>query len=178
MSLDKKDVRKRIRELKRSVTPEEKREWSEAVWQELERTKEFSEAWVVLAYWSMDDEVHTHDFITRWAGDKCFLLPCVKGGELEIRRFDGKERLCPGEGFAIPEPTGQLWDEPEKIDLIIVPGVAFDRTGNRLGRGKGYYDKILKTSAAFKIGVCFGFQLLDSVPVEEHDVPMNHVIGK
>ncbi|MDR1755402.1 MAG: 5-formyltetrahydrofolate cyclo-ligase [Culturomica sp.] len=175
--MDKQAARKKIRELKKAATPEEKQQESEAVWSELEQTEAFAKARVILTYWSMEDEVRTHDFISRWAGKKCFLLPCVKGDTLELRRFDGREKLSPGESFAIPEPAGRLWEEPSAIDLIIVPGVAFDKKGNRLGRGKGYYDRILKTSTAYKIGVCFSFQLWGSVPVEAHDIPMDYVIA-
>ncbi len=175
--MEKQEARKKIRELKKTTIREEKQQESEAVWSELEQTEAFAKARVVLAYWSMEDEPHTHDFISRWAGEKCFLLPCIKGDTLELRRFESREKLVPGARFAIPEPVGRPWEDPAAIDLIIVPGVAFDKTGNRLGRGKGYYDRILKTSGAFKVGVCFGFQLLESVPVEAHDVPVDLVIA-
>ena len=113
----------------------------------------------------------------KWAEEKTILLPCVKGDELEIRYFDGREKLCPGEGYAIPEPVGRLFTDLNKIDVILVPGVAFDRTLNRLGRGKGFYDKILSQTKACKIGICFDFQLLDRIPTEVHDVRMTQVIS-
>lgn len=146
-----------------------------SVWEQVEQSEVFRQAKVVLAYWSMDDEVFTHDFVCKWAQEKTFLLPCVCGDELDIRYFDGQENLCPGEGYAIPEPVGELFTDLDRIDLILVPGMAFDKDSNRLGRGKGYYDKILKQTRAYKMGVCFDFQFLDSVPTEEHDVKMNGV---
>lgn len=174
--MEKKEIRKYIRELKRQLSLEEKKQRSLSVWEEVERDERFQQAQVVLAYWSMDDEVFTHDFVCRWAEKKTLLLPCVNGDELEIRYFEGKDKLCPGEGYAIPEPVGKLFEDLNRIDLILVPGVAFDRNRNRLGRGKGYYDKILKQTSAYKLGVCFDFQLLDEVPTEEHDVKMDRVI--
>ncbi len=69
-----------------------------------------------------------------------------------------------------------MFEEVDKIDLIIVPGIAFDKSLNRLGRGKAYYDKLLKDSKAIKIGVCFDFQLLESVPVDKYDVKMDLII--
>ena len=78
---------------------------------------------------------------------------------------------------AIPEPVGRLFTDLNKIDVILVPGVAFDRTLNRLGRGKGFYDKILSQTKACKIGICFDFQLLDRIPTEVHDVRMTQVIS-
>ena len=174
---EKKALRIEIRQLKRACPLEERRRKSLSVWEAVERDEVFQQAETVLAYWSMDDEVYTHDFVKRWAGSKTLLLPCVKGDELELRYFDGEERLLPGEGYAIPEPVGELFTDWGKIDLILVPGVAFDKSGNRLGRGKGYYDKVLKQTGAYKLGVCFDFQLVERVPVEPHDVKMDRVVA-
>lgn len=174
---EKKALRIEIRQLKRACPLEERRRKSLSVWEAVERDEVFQQAETVLAYWSMDDEVYTHDFVNKWAGSKTLLLPCVKGDELELRYFDGEERLQPGEGYAIPEPVGELFTDWGKIDLILVPGVAFDKFGNRLGRGKGYYDKVLKQTEAYKLGVCFDFQLVERVPVEPHDVKMDRVVA-
>lgn len=174
---EKKALRIEIRQLKRACPLEERRRKSLSVWEAVERDEVFQQAETVLAYWSMDDEVYTHDFVNKWAGSKTLLLPCVKGDELELRYFDGEERLQPGEGYAIPEPVGELFADWGKIDLILVPGVAFDKSGNRLGRGKGYYDKVLKQTGAYKLGVCFDFQLVERVPVEPHDVKMDRVVA-
>ena len=174
---EKKALRIEIRQLKRTCPLEERRRKSLSVWEAVERDEVFQQAETVLAYWSMDDEVYTHDFVNNWAGSKTLLLPCVKGDELELRYFDGEERLQPGEGYAIPEPVGELFTDWGKIDLILVPGVAFDKSGNRLGRGKGYYDKVLKLTGAYKLGICFDFQLVERVPVEPHDVKMDRVVA-
>ena len=174
---EKKALRIEIRQLKRACPLEERRRKSLSVWEAVERDEVFQQAETVLAYWSMDDEVYTHDFVNKWAGSKTLLLPCVKGDELELRYFDGEERLQPGEGYAIPEPVGELFTDWGKIDLILVPGVAFDKSGNRLGRGKGYYDKVLRETGACKVGVCFDFQLVERVPVEPHDVKMDRVVA-
>lgn len=173
---DKREIRKQIRELKKKYTLQQRIEKSGTVWEQVERDMHFQKSQVVLAFWSMDDEVFTHDFVCRWARHKQILLPCVRGNDLDIRRFDGEENLCPGENFAIPEPVGVLYTALEDIDVILVPGVAFDPAGGRLGRGKGYYDRILKETDAFKIGICFDFQLIQHVPMEVHDVFMNRVI--
>ena len=174
---EKKALRREIRQLKKACPYEEKLRKSVSVWEKVEQLPAFQQADIVLAYWSMEDEVYTHDFVKRWAGSKTLLLPCVKGDELELRYFDGEERLQPGEGYAIPEPVGELFTDWGKIDLILVPGVAFDKSGNRLGRGKGYYDKVLRETGACKVGVCFDFQLVERVPVEPHDVKMDRVVA-
>ena len=79
--------------------------------------------------------------------------------------------------FNIMEPTGDSIDDPAILDLIIVPGVAFDRHGNRCGRGKGFYDRFLAKTQATTIAVCFDCQLVDELPVEPHDVPAHYVVS-
>ena len=158
--MDKKELRKQVKVLKSQYSLEQKVEMSRPLWEELEQTDFFKEARTVLLYWSMDDEVFTHDYVCKWAGEKTVLLPCVKGDVLELRVFKGMESLQPGEAFGILEPVGELYTDYDAIDLIVVPGVAFDHRGNRLGRGRGYYDKILKeTQVARKVGICFGWFL-------------------
>ena len=76
----------------------------------------------------------------------------------------------------IMEPDGEIFSDYSKIDLAIIPGVAFDHLKNRLGRGKGYYDNFLKNKFIFKIGVCFEFQLLDKIPTTNDDIKMDLII--
>lgn len=173
----KEELRRYIREVKKQYTASEKREMSLSVWDAVEKDPHFIAACRVLVYWSMADEVFTHDFIHNWHRQKKILLPCVQGDELEIRFFDGDDKLCPGQSFGILEPEGEPCRNLDTIDVVIVPGVAFDRAGNRLGRGKGYYDKILEGIAGYKIGVCFDFQLVAHVPTDELDIRMDRVIA-
>ena len=175
--MDKAEVRKQIRDLKRAVPMEEKLKRSELIMRRLEVLPLFTEAKVVLLYWSMADEVQTHAFVNKWYKDKVLLLPCVQGDDLVLRQYTGPECLVAGEQFGIGEPTGPEWTDLDKVELIVVPGVAFDPTGNRMGRGRGFYDRLLKsTPNAMKVGVAYDFQLLDKIPVEPHDVPMDSVI--
>lgn len=174
--MDKKELRKYIRGVKKQFTPEELRKMSYPLCEKLERNEHFQKAHIVLGYWSMEDEVYTHEFITKWAREKTILLPCVCGNELELRRFECAENLCPGESYDIPEPVGEVYSGLDKIDFVIVPGMAFDAWGNRLGRGKGYYDRILKDCPAYKAGLCFAFQFVEHVPTDEYDVRVDTVI--
>jgi 5-formyltetrahydrofolate cyclo-ligase len=85
--------------------------------------------------------------------------------------------MVAGEQFGIGEPTGEEFTNLDAVELIMVPGVAFDRTGNRMGRGRGFYDRLLKsTPNATKIGLAYDFQMMDAIPTEPHDVKMNLVI--
>jgi 5-formyltetrahydrofolate cyclo-ligase len=108
---------------------------------------------------------------------KRVLLPKVVGEELELRIYTPGS-LQPG-AYNIMEPTGEVFsvDSYHEIDFAVIPGVAFDRHGARLGRGKGYYDRLLSLMPnAYKIGICFPFQMLGHLPSESHDVPMNEVL--
>ncbi len=80
--------------------------------------------------------------------------------------------------FGITEPEDSCPTvDPSEIDLAIVPGLAFSRSGIRLGRGKGYYDRMLPRLNCFKLGVCYSVALSDSIPSEKWDVPMDKVIS-
>ena len=145
--------------------------------EKLEQHPKFASARTVLLYYSLDDEVQTHDFVEKWHRQKTVLLPVVKGDELELRIYTGRQNLKTGEAYHIEEPTGEAFTAYEKIDLAIIPGVSFDARGNRLGRGKGYYDRFLKkVPTMFKIGICFDFQKTDTIPTEETDIRMDCII--
>ncbi len=134
-------------------------------------------AQTVVLYHSLPDEPSTHTLIDELQQEKVVLLPrVVNDTEMELRAYAGVDDLKIG-AFGILEPCGLLFTDYTSIDLIIVPGMAFDRAGHRLGRGRGYYDRFLsRTRDIYKIGVCFPFQLADNVPTEETDVTMDEVI--
>ena len=167
-------LRKRIRQLKREITLEEKIRRSSAIWSKVLALDAVKNARTVLMYWSMDDEVYTHAIVQDLAKTKTVLLPAVDGDDLRIKQFRGMENMRAGEQFGIGEPTGHDFDGT--IDVIVVPGVAFDRQLNRMGRGRGFYDRLLRLQNAVKIGVAFDFQLLDNIPAEPFDIKMDCVV--
>ena len=174
----KKEIRNKIKELKLKYSLKEKKQKSEEIWNEIEQNIFFRNAKIIMLYWSMNDEVFTHNFIEKWAKEKTIILPSVNGDDLILKKYESKTKLCKGERYGILEPKGKEFEQINEIELIIVPGVAFDKENNRMGRGKAYYDKLLKTLEAYKIGVCFDFQYLSQVPTDEHDIKMNVVIQK
>ncbi len=177
--MDKKELRKQIRAAKKAVPFCEKCSRSIPIMQQVEQLPQFNDAQTILLYWSMEDEVQTHDFVNRWYQQKTLLLPCVDGDDLRLRQYTGPECLKEGEQFGIGEPTGPEFTDLDSVQMIIVPGVAFDGHNNRMGRGRGFYDRLLKsTPNAYKVGVAFNFQMVDLVPTEEFDVPMNAVIAE
>lgn len=172
--MEKKEIRQRIKNLRTMLSEQERMAAADQVFSRLEQTAAFLLSDNILLYHSLPDELSTHAFLKKWASKKNFFLPRVNGVNLEILPYD-ETRLELG-SFHIEEPSGDNIVDPEEIELIVVPAVAYDRKGNRLGRGKGFYDRLLASSPAAKIGVGYEFQLLESLPVETHDVPMDMVI--
>lgn len=172
--MEKKEIRKKIKALRSMLSELERESAAAEVFARLEATAAFQMADRILMYHSLPDELSTLSFLRKWKNDKRFFLPRVNGVNLDILPYD-ESRLELG-SFHIEEPQGDTLVDPDEIELIVVPAVAYDRSGNRLGRGKGFYDRLLATTRATKIGVGYEFQLLDSLPAEEHDVPMDMVI--
>ncbi len=169
-------LRKEIKKQTAGLSREEKQRLSDEILCGIEQLPEFKKAKNILLFWSLPDEVFTHNFLEKWHKQKCLLLPAVNGDELELKHYEGGGKLQAG-AFGICEPQGKLFTEWDKIDMALVPGVAFDCNQNRLGRGKGYYDKLLPKISGTKIGVCFPCQLVESVPCQEWDVKMDFIVS-
>lgn len=163
---------------KRQFSQQQLAELSLSVINRLMASPKMKEAKTVLMYYSLDDEVNTHDVVdTVLKQGKTVLLPkVISETEMELRRYTGPQDLQDG-FFNIMEPSGKLFENYEDIDLAVIPGMAFDSQNNRLGRGKGYYDRMLpKLVNAYKIGVCFDFQHLPGIPADENDIKMDEII--
>jgi len=177
-------LRKEIRNRKSEYSAAQLAEMSEMVCEKLLAHPVVSNAETVLAYWSLPDEVCTHELVVKLAAlGKTVLLPkVISDTQMTLHCFTSLEDMKPGP-FGILEPTTpevkrEEWDRLLQDNGVgIIPGVAFDRQCNRLGRGKGYYDRLLKeTKDMYKIGACFTFQYLDKIPSDVHDIRMNEVI--
>ncbi len=130
----------------------------------------FDTANCIAAYISVAGEVPTPDLIAAAHSlGKTIVLPRVVGrNHLELHRWEG-EPLLPG-SFGIGEPPADAPRvAPDQVDLFLVPGLAFDLSGGRLGMGRGYYDRMLPQSAGLRVGLCWEWQLLPEVPMEPHD---------
>lgn len=173
--MTKQELRKELRERHEQHAPEE----SEAVVRRLLAHPHMQQAAVVALYYSLPDEVCTHQLADLLAATgKTVLLPRVTDDEnMEWHRYTGSHDLRIG-AFGIMEPVGERYTDYGSIELAVVPGMAFDREGHRLGRGRGYYDRFLsRVPNIYKIGVCFKSRLLDHVPTGTHDVAMDEVIS-
>ncbi|MDE5972270.1 MAG: 5-formyltetrahydrofolate cyclo-ligase [Muribaculaceae bacterium] len=174
MTIDKREIRLRVKARKSLLTDDERRNAAKAVFDVLERTAAFLVADRILMYHSLPDELSTLEFIEKWSDRKQFFLPRVNGVNLELLPYR-RTNLRHG-AFNIEEPEGDEIVAAELMELIVVPGVAFDRLGNRVGRGKGFYDRLLSETKALTVGVGYDFQLFDEVPAEPHDTPMDVII--
>lgn len=144
----------------------------------LEDLEVFRSADSFAIYHAMADEVQTAAFIRKWASRKTIYLPVICGDVLELHEYKADDALKPGV-FGILEPLPVAVSEKPTPELIVVPGVAFDRNLNRMGRGKGYYDKLLvepELREARKVGLCFHFQLVPEVPSCPNDIPMDLLV--
>jgi 5-formyltetrahydrofolate cyclo-ligase len=172
----KRELRKQIASIKRTHSASSLESLSQAVLASLETNAVFKAASTVLLYHSLPDEVRTAEFVERWHCAKRILLPVVVDDDLELRVYTGRDSMRVG-AYGILEPTGPLFTDYDSIDLAVVPGVAFTRDGVRLGRGKGYYDRLLPRIKSPKVGICFPFQILESIPAEPLDVKMDEVVA-
>lgn len=173
--MEKSVIRRKIKAMKSMLIETEKAGAADRVFEHLERTAAFIVAEKILMYHSLPDELSTHAFLRKWGNKKKFYLPRVNGVNLDILPYD-ESRLELG-AFHIEEPTGSDTVNADEIELIVVPGVAYDRKGHRLGRGKGFYDRLLAESKATKIGIAYEFQIVDEIPTEPHDISMDIVIS-
>ena len=173
--MNKKNIRANISALKKNYSTQILSELSQKICDRLAQTSLFQNAHCIAMYYGLKDEVQTTFFIEDWSDKKKIVLPVIHDNDIHFYTYTGKENLSKG-AFEIQEPASAVLVPPEEIDLFIVPGVAFDRYCNRLGRGKGYYDRYLTGLIKPVIGLCFDFQLLDTIPAENHDVKMTMVI--
>ena len=171
--MNKQEIRKEIKRVKLNISKEGKEAAAIEVMNKIEALPQFIRAKNILLYNALPDELPTESMLNKWEKEKNLFLPVVDGENLIIKRYD-KKFVRVG-AFGIIEPLGDNVDS-KIIDFIIVPGVAFDKNLNRLGRGKGYYDRLLSESNAFFAGVGYHIQVLDNIPVEEHDIKMNCII--
>ena len=145
---------------------------------------EYQQAKTVLFYLDVRSEVRTrNDLENALASGKKIVVPYCVDGELELFHLTNPEELAIGM-YRILEPKAELRTveahkvDVKEIDLIIVPGVAFDREGGRTGHGKGYYDKLLEHARPDTplVALAFECQLFEKIPMQDHDVYMDKVI--
>ena len=175
--LEKRKIRDRIKKLRSDLTKEQVAEESKLIYNQIIDNKIFERAEVVMSYMSFQNEIDTekiNDYIIS-CGKKLLLPKMVDREIIKPIEYTGKFKI--DNSFGIKEPVGETYNGD--IDLIIVPGVVFDREGNRIGYGRGYYDRFLKLyPRTRKISLAYEFQILDRLEVEEHDEKIDEIVTK
>lgn len=170
-------LRKQVAEARDNLAPEVRESRSRDIEKKLFLLPEFHAADVIMFFASFRSEVDTLTMIRRaLAAGKRVVLPKVSGKDLalfEIRDFD--KDTVPG-AWGIPEPREAMVVSIHEVDLMIVPGLAFDENGNRLGYGAGFYDRILPHYTRQTVAVAFEVQIVPKVPVSSHDIPVRKIV--
>lgn len=176
---EKKALRHTIRTKMRSEWTEEYRQTvSERVCQQIETFLPFVRSHCVALYCALPDEVDLTAILKRYQGDKRLLIPRVEGDDINFYSYQ-PESLITSDDYKILEPTADVEEavDPAEIELILVPGVAFDLHGGRMGRGKGYYDRFFaRCPHALRAAVTSSLQIAEQIPLEPWDVAMHYII--
>ena len=178
-STSKTNARKLARERIQSLGKEGWRQASETISAHISRWNIFVDASRVLLFAALPGEPLLLDLLNSDKGRK-FCFPKVEGEKLRLFEVAELSQLKPGR-FGIPEPNDGLVEmEPGKVDLALIPGLAFGKNGERLGRGGGFFDRFLpRLSVDVSIaGVCFDCQIFDKIPMNEHDLSVHHLVSE
>ncbi|MDO4461617.1 MAG: 5-formyltetrahydrofolate cyclo-ligase [Bacteroidia bacterium] len=183
----KSDIRKEVRTRKSEFSPllfsEESKYVCDALYQFCNANDKVTR---IVAFWPMKDEVDIRPFLNDLylSNTHKIYLPVITGdGIMEFRLFEGKQNMAQEPQFGIWEPTSSITLSPNNITakdniIIVVPGVAFTPNGDRLGRGRGFYDRILASfPSAITVGVCLSCQLYDELPTDSHDKKIENIIA-
>jgi len=176
--MDKKALRREIGAKKRALSAEEIESRSAILAEKLYNTEQYRDCKSLYAYLSFNQEVRTNPIIQHaWADGKRVAVPKVVGDEMVFIWIDSFESLAPQGAFHIMEPIGDGPVADDERALILMPGLAFDPQGHRVGYGGGYYDRFLEKEPDHPlVALCYDFQLYDRLEVEAHDVPVDVVI--
>jgi 5-formyltetrahydrofolate cyclo-ligase len=169
---EKQRLRSRMREVLKSLRPGEIGERSVKIRSVLKSWRPWVESESVCMFFALAAEA---DVLSPWPEGKKIFLPRISGDKLVIHHVEDAESLVVGP-WGVREPSAQTLPAGLRADLILVPGMAFDRVGRRLGRGGGYYDRLLAEFAGLRAGVCFEEQILEAIPTEAHDATVDFLI--
>ena len=174
-------LRAKLIDKRKKLSKFELKEKSKYIKMTIFKMKEFKDSRTILLYVSYNNEVDTHQIIKECLDiGKKIVVPKtdILTEKILLSELTNWDHLELGE-FNILEPKKEFFKEVliDSIDLMFIPGIAFDIHGNRIGHGKGYYDKLLKIpNNAIKIGLAFELQIVDNIPTEIHDIKVNKIV--
>ncbi|HAY35580.1 MAG TPA: 5-formyltetrahydrofolate cyclo-ligase [Bacteroidetes bacterium] len=177
-SKDKQALRRQMRTRRSLLSTEEWERRSGLICFHLQYLEEFESASIVHIFWPIEAnrEVDLRTLIrAEYSGGRTIVLPRMDGNSLTFLPFSGDSNLTQG-SFGVWEPNSGTPIEPESIDLFVLPALAVDRTGGRLGYGGGYYDRTLHDLKSLKVVTAFDFQLIEDVAVSSRDVSVDLIV--
>ena len=175
----KSELRKMILEQRRQLPEEEVYALSAQICNKVKELQEYKEAEDICLYMPANNEVDLTLLIEdAWKAGKNVWLPKTSGRRMDFFKFDSATPLSEG-AYKILEPVSDVMLDPDENTLILMPGVAFSMEGGRIGYGKGYYDIYLEQHyMSKKIAVGYDFQIVEELPIEEHDVKPDFIISE
>lgn len=181
--MERKEVlRKEMLQRLRNQKPETRNQKSNLIKNKLFSLKEFKKAKILMCYISLNTEVDTREIIKHALklGKRVF-APIIEGDRLGISELKDLDEDLERGPLKILQPKKRSLRlfSPAGLDVAVIPGLGFDKEGQRLGRGKGYFDRFLKElpKTVNTVGLAFDFQILESIPVSSHDIPVDFVIS-
>lgn len=174
------EIRTQMKAFLGSLTPQDRHRRSMAACDAIAQTREFRNSQLIMLYMPLPSEVETSPLAVKaWAEGKQIAVPRVdwerqRMDPVEINSLDIDTTTTKG----VREPVEGRVVPLDLIDMVIIPGIAFDRRGYRVGRGRGFYDRFLaqKDFKGIRCALCFHEQLIGEVPAETHDVPMDLIV--
>lgn len=179
--LSKKEIRDLVIKKRDRICLEQRAKWDEEIYETLINSEFYKNADVIFTFVSFKSEVDTHRFINHGLEDnKIICVPRVPSKQegIEVYRINSFSDLHRGY-FGILEPAGDCRRvDSHDIGLILMPGLAFDRKGGRIGYGGGFYDRFIgnMNREVVKLAIAYHFQIIDDVPVDEHDIRVDGII--
>lgn len=172
----KRTVRQYLADLRSTLTAAERAAASQQIVHSLRTLPELRSAGVIGIYVPVGAEVDIWPLIAAWP-ERRFLLPYVSDERtMGYREYlPGRPLIRGGTGIPEPEAAAPEWP-PSAIAALVIPGLGFDRDGNRMGSGRGYFDRFLADCAAVRIGVAFACQIVPRLPHDRYDIPMDVVV--
>lgn len=176
--MDKKALRSQIKEQKRQMTAHQIESASQRLTELFVATEQYRQAKTVYGYLPYNQEVRTTGLLQHALQEgKRVAVPKIYGDEMRFIYLDDLS-LVEKSSFGIPEPIA---DEPVADDptaLVLMPGLAFTKRGDRMGYGGGYYDKFLANEPHHPtVALCYDFQIVDRIPTDDHDIPVDIVLS-
>ncbi len=173
-------IRNNIKQIRKNITETDVKKLSYMASEVFLESDVYKNSKTIMCYMPLKGEADTSYMIEKaFLDGKNVAVPVTHPVTLDIVPYYITENTEYKKGsFSVTEPVGGIVAKKEDIDTVIVPGVAFDKNGARLGFGKGCYDRFLSDYKGIKVGFSLGFQIYDEIPSQEHDVKMDYIVSE